>query len=95
MLVVSGLSDFMNSTGAVAIFIPVTLNLAGKANIKPPRLLIPSDFAWLIGGMITLLVRPSLIFPNLSLSNSIDTLAHSVDKKTPVIKQSVFIFGFS
>lgn len=95
MLVVSGLSAFMSSTGAKAIFIPVILNLAAKASIKPPRLLIPTAFASLIGGMITLLVRPFLIFPNLSFSDSIDTLARSVDKKTPVIKQSVFIFGFS
>jgi di/tricarboxylate transporter len=66
MLVVAGLSAFMSSTGAVAIFIPVTLNLAAKASIKPSRLLIPIAFASLIGGMITLLVRPFQSFQTLA-----------------------------
>ncbi|MEJ2363587.1 MAG: SLC13 family permease, partial [Deltaproteobacteria bacterium] len=35
MLVVAGLSAFMSSTGAVAIFIPVALNLATKAGTSP------------------------------------------------------------
>jgi di/tricarboxylate transporter len=33
VLLIAGLSAFMSSTGAVAIFIPVTLNLAAKAGI--------------------------------------------------------------
>jgi di/tricarboxylate transporter len=67
MLVVAGLSAFMSSTGAVAIFIPVTLNLAAKASIKPSRLLIPIAFASLIGGMITLIGTP----PNLIVSTQL------------------------
>jgi hypothetical protein len=38
----------------VAIFIPVTLNLAAKAGIQSSRLLMPIAFASLIGGMLTL-----------------------------------------
>jgi len=41
MLVVAGLSAFMSSTGAVAIFIPVALNLAAKAGTSPSRLMMP------------------------------------------------------
>ena len=67
MLVVAGLSAFMSSTGAVAIFIPVTLNLAAKAGIRPSRLLMPIAFASLIGGMLTLIGTP----PNLVVSNQL------------------------
>ena len=37
MLVVAGLAAFMSSTGAVAIFIPVSLNLATKSGIYTLR----------------------------------------------------------
>jgi di/tricarboxylate transporter len=67
MLVVAGLSAFMSSTGAVAIFIPVTLNLAAKAGIQPSRLLMPIAFASLIGGMATLIGTP----PNLVVSTQL------------------------
>lgn len=67
MLVVAGLSAFMSSTGAVAIFIPVSLNLAAKAGIPPSRLLMPIAFASLIGGMLTLIGTP----PNLVVSTQL------------------------
>ena len=67
ILVVAGLSAFMSSTGAVAIFIPVTLNLAAKAGIGPSRLLMPIAFASLIGGMLTLIGTP----PNLVVSTQL------------------------
>ena len=57
----------MSSTGAVAIFIPVTLNLAAKAGIQPSRLLLPIAFASLIGGMLTLSGTP----PNLVVSTQL------------------------
>ncbi len=64
MLVVAGLSAFMSSTGAVAIFIPVVLSLAAKAGISPSRLLLPIALASLMGGMLTLIGTP----PNLVVS---------------------------
>ena len=67
MLVVAGLSAFMSSTGAVAIFIPVALNLANRAGISPSRLLMPMAFASLIGGMLTLIGTP----PNLVVSTQL------------------------
>jgi di/tricarboxylate transporter len=67
MLVVAGLSAFMSSTGAVAIFIPVALNLAAKASVSPSRLLMPMGFASLIGGMLTLIGTP----PNLVVSTQL------------------------
>ncbi|MCG6919230.1 MAG: SLC13 family permease [Deltaproteobacteria bacterium] len=67
MLVVAGLSAFMSSTGAVAIFIPVVLNLAAKAGSSPSRLMMPLALASLIGGMLTLIGTP----PNLVVSTQL------------------------
>jgi di/tricarboxylate transporter len=50
ILVVALLSAFMSSTGAVAIFIPVALNLAAKINVSPSQLMMPIAFASLMGG---------------------------------------------
>ena len=67
MLVVAGLSAFMSSTGAVAIFIPVALNLAVKVGSSPSRLMMPLAFASMIGGMLTLIGTP----PNLVVSTQL------------------------
>ncbi len=69
MLVVAFLSAFMSSTGAVAILIPVALNLAAKANISPSHLMIPMSFASLMGGMLTLIGTP----PNLVVSTQLES----------------------
>ena len=65
MLVVAGLSAFMSNTGAVAVFIPVALNLSTKANVPANRLLMPMAFSGSLGGMLTLIGTP----PNLVVSN--------------------------
>ena len=68
MLVVAGLSAFMSSTGAVAIFIPIVLSLAAKADIAPSQLLMPISIAALLGGMLTLIGTP----PNLIVSTQLE-----------------------
>lgn len=67
MLVVAGLSAFMSSTGAVAIFVPVVLGIAAKIGANPSRLLMPLAIASLIGGMLTLIGTP----PNLVVSTAL------------------------
>jgi di/tricarboxylate transporter len=67
MLVVAVLSAFMSNTGAVAIFIPVALNLATKAGVPPSQLLLPMAYAGSIGGMLTLIGTP----PNLAVSTEL------------------------
>lgn len=64
---VAGLSAFMSSTGAVALFIPVVLSLSRKARLNPSRLLMPLAFAALIGGMLTLIGTP----PNIVVSGEL------------------------
>ena len=59
------LSAFMNNVGALAIFLPVALTLARKANRSPSELLMPLSFGSLLGGLATLIGTP----PNLLISN--------------------------
>jgi di/tricarboxylate transporter len=68
MLTVASLSAFMSSTGAVAIFIPIALGLAGKVGLAPSRIMMPMAFAALIGGMLTLIGTP----PNLVVSTQLE-----------------------
>lgn len=59
------LSAFMNNVGALAIFLPIALSFARKANRSPSELLMPLSFGSLLGGLITLIGTP----PNLLISN--------------------------
>lgn len=67
MIVVAVLSAFMSNTGAVAIFIPVALNLANRAGIPASRLLMPMAYAASVGGMLTLIGTP----PNLVVTTEL------------------------
>lgn len=58
MLAVAGLGSVMSSTGVVAIFIPVVLNIASKMQVSPRRLMMPLAFAGLMSGMLTLVATP-------------------------------------
>jgi len=54
-LTVSLISGFINNTAAVAIFIPMTMNLCKKFHISPTRLLMPLSYAAIFGGTLTLI----------------------------------------
>lgn len=58
-------SAFMNNVGALAILMPVTLNLARKSGNPPSHLLMPLAFGSLFGGMITLIGTP----PNIIIAS--------------------------
>lgn len=66
--VVAGMSAFMSSTGAVALFIPVVLSICRSAALQPSRMLMPLSFASLIGGMMTLIGTP----PNIVASTQLE-----------------------
>lgn len=67
MLTVAALGAFMSSTGVVAIFIPVVLNVGVRMKISPARLLMPLSFAALISGMMTLVATP----PNMVVNSEL------------------------
>lgn len=58
------LSAFMNNVGALAIFLPIAITFAKRANRKPSELLMPLSFGSLLGGLVTLIGTP----PNLLIS---------------------------
>ena len=52
------LSAFMNNVGALALLLPVTIQLSRKKNLSPSIFLMPIAFASLLGGMTTLIGTP-------------------------------------
>ncbi|MCQ4347613.1 SLC13 family permease [Pseudomonas stutzeri] len=58
------LSGFMNNVGALALLMPLALQLAARHEMAPGRLLMPLSFASILGGMTTLIGTP----PNLIVS---------------------------
>ncbi len=55
LLFISLFSGFINNVAAVAIFIPVTIEIAGKLKVSPSKLLIPLSYAAIYGGTLTLI----------------------------------------
>ena len=75
MLVTGGVGAFMSSTATVAIFIPITLIVAEKANLNPRRLLMPLSIGALISGMMSLIATtPNLIVNNALSQKGLPTL---------------------
>jgi len=62
---VAVLSAFINNVGALALMMPVAIEVARRNNRSPSNLLMPMAFASLLGGMTTLIGTP----PNLLVSN--------------------------
>ncbi len=59
------LSAFMNNVGALALLMPVAIQIAGKQKLPPGRVLMPLAFGSILGGMTTLIGTP----PNLIVSS--------------------------
>ena len=58
------LSGFMNNVGAMALLMPVAIQLAGRLELPPGRVLMPLAVGTILGGMTTLIGTP----PNLIVS---------------------------
>jgi len=58
------LSGFMNNVGALALLMPVAIQMAAKQNLPAGRFLMPLAFAAILGGTTTLIGTP----PNLIVS---------------------------
>lgn len=60
----AALSGFMNNVGAMALLMPVALQLSRRLEMTPGRVLMPLAFGTILGGMTTLIGTP----PNLIVS---------------------------
>ena len=58
------LSGFMNNVGALALLMPVALQVAAKQELPPGQVLMPLAFGTILGGMTTMVGTP----PNLIVS---------------------------
>jgi di/tricarboxylate transporter len=58
------LSGFMNNVGALALLMPIAIQMADKQNLPPGKFLMPLAFGSILGGMTTLIGTP----PNLIVS---------------------------
>lgn len=58
------LSSFMNNVGALALLMPVCLQIASRYELPPGRILMPVAFGSILGGMLTMIGTP----PNLIVS---------------------------
>lgn len=64
-VIITILSAFMNNVGALALLLPVAIQLARKKQVSPSLYLMPIAFASLLGGMTTLIGTP----PNIIISS--------------------------
>jgi di/tricarboxylate transporter len=58
------LSGFINNVGAMALLLPIALQLAARHDLPPGKVLMPLSFGTILGGMTTLIGTP----PNLIVS---------------------------
>ncbi|MBP1642808.1 MAG: di-/tricarboxylate transporter [Acidobacteria bacterium] len=53
-VIAGGLSMFINNTAAIAMFIPIAIQIAKQTRRSPSRLLLPLNYAVIVGGTCTL-----------------------------------------
>ena len=63
--IVAALSGFMNNIGALALLMPVVLQISKKSGRHPGELLMPLSFGSLLGGLTTLIGTP----PNIIIAS--------------------------
>ncbi len=72
MLIISVLSAFVNNTAAVAVFIPVVIEVCRRTSASPSRVLMPMSHAATFGGMCTLVgTSTNLVTHEFALSHGL------------------------
>ncbi|MEL0018706.1 MAG: SLC13 family permease [Rickettsiales bacterium] len=56
--IVAAMSGFMNNVGALALLLPIVLQMAKKSGRSPRSLLMPLSFGSLLGGLVTMIGTP-------------------------------------
>ena len=73
LLIAAILSSFINNIGALAILLPITLNICQKMEWHPSKFLMPLAFACILGGMNTAIGTP----PNIIISEYKATISNA------------------
>ena len=73
LLIAAVLSSFINNIGALAILLPITLNICQKMEWHPSKFLMPLAFACILGGMNTAIGTP----PNIIISEYKATISNT------------------
>lgn len=84
------LSGFMNNVGALALLMPVSLQMAAQAKISPALILMPLSFGTILGGLTTMIGTP----PNIIIATyrqEISGTAFSLFDFSPVGAATAFI----
>jgi len=72
MVIISALSAFVNNTAAVAVFIPVLIQVCRRTDASPSRVLMPMSHAATFGGMCTLIgTSTNLVAHEFALSHGL------------------------
>lgn len=72
MVIISLLSAFVNNTAAVAVFIPVVMEVCRRTAASPGRVLMPMSHAATFGGMCTLIgTSTNLVAHEFAVSNGL------------------------
>ena len=72
MLIIGLLSAFVNNTAAVAVFIPVVIEVCRRTSASPSRILMPMSNAATFGGMCTLMgTSTNLVAHEFALSHGL------------------------
>ena len=70
LILVAGLSAFINNTPVVVILLPVVIGISGKLGVPASKLLIPISYASIFGGCCTLIGTSTNILASGFMSNS-------------------------
>jgi di/tricarboxylate transporter len=72
MVVIAFLSAFINNTAAVAVFIPIVIEVSRRSGASPGQILMPMSHAATFGGMCTLIgTSTNLVAHEFALSNGL------------------------
>lgn len=82
-LIVAPISGFINNTAAVAIILPMILDLSKRSGIAATKLLIPLSFFGMLGGTLTL------------IGTSTNILASSILIDSNVLENEIGMFEFT
>ncbi|MBY6203359.1 SLC13 family permease [Halomonas denitrificans] len=82
-VLVGVVSGFINNTAAVAIAIPLVLDMAKRSNLRASRVLIPVSFFGMLGGTLTL------------IGTSTNILASAILAEEPGVERQLGMFEFT